>query len=51
MPYPDDLKLRSSMTLFYKASGNEIFMAIIDKYFDRKLDEKTLNLLKENRDD
>lgn len=46
MPYPDDLKLRSSMTLFYIATGNEIFLAIINKYFDGKLDDKTLNLSK-----
>lgn len=51
MPYPDYLKLRSSMTLFYKASGNKIFMDIIDKYFDGKFDQKTLELLKEKRDD
>ena len=51
IPYPDYLKLRSSMTLFYKASGNKIFMDIINKYFDGKFDQKTLELLKEKRDD
>lgn len=47
MFYPDDLKLRSSMTLFYKASGNSIFMDVINKYFDGKLDELTLKILEE----
>ena len=47
MPFPDDLKLKSSMTLFYKASHNEIFKEVIDKYFDGEFDEKTLNLLEE----
>ena len=47
MPFPDDLKLKSSMTLFYKASHNEIFKEVINKYFDGEFDEKTLNLLKE----
>ena len=47
MGYPDDLKLKSSMTLFYEISGNEIFKKVLDKYFEGKLDEKTLEILKE----
>ena len=47
MGYPDDLKLKSSMTLFYEIGGNEIFKKVLDKYFEGKLDEKTLEILKE----
>ena len=43
---PDDIKLRSSMTLFYLVSNkNEIFKSIIDKYFDGVFCEKTIQLL------
>ena len=48
MPSPDDLKLRSSMTLFYAATGDELFMSVINKYYDGQLDRKTLRLLKLN---
>lgn len=48
MPFPDDLKLRSSMTLFYAATGDELFMFVINKYYDGQLDRKTLRLLKLN---
>ena len=46
MPSPDDLKLRSSMTLFYAATGDELFMSIINKYYGGQLDRKTLRMLK-----
>ncbi len=43
---PDDLKLRSSMTLFAKVPGADpIFQQVLDKYFDGKPDEWTLGLL------
>jgi len=42
---PDDLKLKSSMTLFYLVGGNPTFKAVLDKYFDGALDEITVNLL------
>lgn len=48
MGYLDDIKLKSSMTLFYLVSGNEIFKAVIDKYFDGELDAKTIAILNEN---
>ena len=44
--YPDHLKLRSSMTLFYLASGNDVFKKVIDKFFDEKMDQRTVDLLK-----
>ena len=48
--YPDDLKIRSCMTLFYEVSNKsddkELFKAVIDKYFEGKFDENTIDLLK-----
>ena len=42
----DAVKLRSSMTLFYIVSGKEeIFRKVLAKYFDEKLDKKTLEML------
>jgi uncharacterized protein (DUF1810 family) len=43
---PDHMKLRSSMTLFslVPAAGT-VFQAVLDKFFDGKKDEKTLQLL------
>ena len=49
MGYPDNLKLRSSMTLFLLAEPScDIFQKVLEKYFDGKPDEKTLALCKEN---
>lgn len=46
MGYPDDLKLRSSMTLFAEASSEtEVFQKVLDKFFGGKKDQKTLDLL------
>jgi uncharacterized protein (DUF1810 family) len=40
---PDDLKLRSSMTLFARATDdNEDFTALLDKYYDGEHDKLTL---------
>ena len=42
----DAMKLRSSMTLFYFASGKEeVFRKVLAKYFDEKLDQKTIDML------
>lgn len=42
----DTMKLRSSMTLFYIASGKEeVFRKVLAKYFDEKLDQKTVDML------
>ena len=47
MGYPDDLKLRSSMTLFALAAPEcEVFQKALDKYFHGEKDQKTIQLLK-----
>lgn len=44
---PDDMKLKSSMTLFeIAAPENKIFKRVLDKYFNGERDQKTLKLLK-----
>ena len=48
MGYPDDLKLRSCMTLFLAADPDcGTFQAVLDKFFGGKPDEKTLRILKD----
>jgi uncharacterized protein (DUF1810 family) len=43
---PDDLKLRSSATLFAQVSqAGSVFHRLLDRYFDGKPDETTLRLL------
>ena len=47
MGYPDDLKLRSSMTLFAEASPEEsVFQKVLDKYFGGEKDQRTLDILR-----
>jgi len=43
---PDDLKFRSSLTLFDLASPNDIFRAALDKYFAGEPDPLTLQKLR-----
>jgi uncharacterized protein (DUF1810 family) len=44
---PDDLKLRSSMTLFCSVPGsNPIFSEVLDKFFKGAKDARTLEILK-----
>jgi len=49
--YPDDLKLRSSMTLFARAapddptSDDRVFADVLDRYFDGAPDPRTVDLL------
>ncbi|MFZ2407382.1 MAG: DUF1810 domain-containing protein [Methylobacter sp.] len=46
--YPDDLKLKSSMTLFAHVSGpGSVFACILDKYFNGEQDGLTLQLLEQ----
>lgn len=48
--YPDDLKLLSCMTLFEKVvPEQELFGAVIEKYYDGKRDEKTIRLIEKQR--
>jgi len=43
---PDDLKLKSSMTLFETvASGESVFTQVLEKYFQGNRDTKTLKFL------
>ncbi len=44
--YPDDLKLKSSMTLFaYVADPRSVFVRVLEKYFNGEQDVRTLDLL------
>ncbi len=43
--YIDDLKLQSSMTLFFIVGGNPVFKGVLEKFFKGELDEKTVELL------
>jgi uncharacterized protein (DUF1810 family) len=46
MGYPDDLKLKSSMTLFaFLPEAPAAFAGILDKYFQGERDVNTLNIL------
>jgi uncharacterized protein (DUF1810 family) len=42
---PDDLKFRSSMTLFGAVSSDPQFSAALDKYYGGEADRRTLELL------
>ena len=43
--YPDDLKLRSSMTLFSLAAPEEtVFSAVLEKYYGGEPDSRTIQL-------
>jgi len=45
--YPDDLKLRSSLTLFASVAEDphSAFVRVLEKYFEGEPDERTLELL------
>ena len=44
---PDDMKLRSSMTLFSRVEGaGPVFQKVLDKFFGGLPDEKTIHLLR-----
>ena len=48
MGYPDDLKLKSCMTLFsIVAPEIDVFGKVLDKFYSGKKDEKTVELLSE----
>ena len=48
MGYIDAMKLKSSLTLFYYADkdNNELYKQLLDKYYDSKFDEITINHIK-----
>lgn len=49
--HPDDMKLKSSMTLFAHATKeNQVFLAVLEKYYGGKQDSKTLMLLGKRKD-
>lgn len=49
MGSPDDVKLRSSMTLFAALEGtNPVFQRVLAKFFGGNQDEKTLQLLRQH---
>ena len=41
----DEMKLRSSLTLFEAASEEPVFGSALKKFFNRELDQKTLKIL------
>ena len=44
--WPDDMKLRSSMTLFAMASGDKrVFVDVLAKYFGGERDQKTVEMV------
>ena len=49
--YPDDLKLRSCMTLFYHAADDEgqktVFKSVVDKFYNGVFDNKTEEMIGE----
>ena len=46
MGRPDDMKLKSSMTLFEATAGEgSVFSLVLDKYFDGRRDGATLRIL------
>ena len=47
---PDDMKLRSSATLFASVSpAGSVFHQIIDRFFDGQPDDRTIGLLRSDR--
>ena len=49
--YPDDLKLKSSMTLFAKVADDpcSVFVRVLEKYFAGSQDVRTLQLLQKGQ--
>lgn len=39
----DARKVKSCMTLFWVVSGNELFKAVLDAFYEGKMDNKTIN--------
>ena len=45
--FGDALKLRSSLTLFYLATSEQIIYDVLDKFFDGRFCEKTVEMISE----
>jgi uncharacterized protein (DUF1810 family) len=43
---PDDMKLRSSATLFACVSNDDVFERVLEKHFNGQADDETLRLLR-----
>lgn len=43
--YPDNLKLKSSLTLFYLVSNLDLIKQVLEKYYNGKYDLFTINVL------
>lgn len=43
---PDDLKLKSSMTLFYLATKDKRFILVLNKFYNGEFDENTIDIIK-----
>ena len=44
--YPDNLKVKSCMTLFYYADQSiEVFKKVIDKFYNREFDRMTIKMI------
>lgn len=46
---PDNLKLKSCMTLFAQVSDEVVFKQLLEKFYNGELDQKTLDILAENK--
>ena len=47
---PDDLKLKSCMTLFASLENSDsVFQSVLEKFFNGEMDRRTLELLQENK--
>ena len=44
--HPDDLKLKSSLTLFASLNTNPVFELVLGKFFGGQKDEKTLRIIR-----
>lgn len=50
MGWPDDLKLKSSMTLFALAKSEcEVFQKVLDKFFHGERYQKTIEILQDKK--
>ena len=49
MGFPDNLKLCSSMTLFYLISGEQVFRDVLDRFYDGRTDDYTVRKLAADR--